>query len=233
MWPQQVKAEALAACGRSCSVCHKFCGTNIELHHIHPEAEGGNSTLENCIPLCFDCHADVGHYNVRHPKGTKYSMQELIRHRDRWFKVQSELARAELAVGAAPVSVRNPTEVYERQLVRFMGFVWRQAFPGRPNYESFPPDERETCWMLILPATFTLYVESIEDPGVTFVIPGVKKLHLVLDAEKYKLNQHLVMNDAVVSGRVFPRDNAHHHGDALLEVNSIQRARGMIHSAPM
>lgn len=224
MWPQQVKADALVACGRSCCICHEFCGTNIELHHIDAEADGGSSTIANCIPLCFDCHADVGHYNVRHPKGTKYSRQELIGHRDKWFAVQSALASAERAIINDPRRIKTPTEVYERQLTQFRGFVWRQAFPGRPNYEAFPPDEKETCWMLILPEAFTLFVASFEDADVTIAIPDVKMLHLVLNAQQYQLHRNLVMHDAVVTGRVLPRSTGHHHGDALLDVTSIECA---------
>lgn len=43
-------------------------------------------TYDNCIPLCFDCHADVGNYNSKHPKGNKYSSNELKLHRDKWYK---------------------------------------------------------------------------------------------------------------------------------------------------
>ena len=32
----------------------------MELHHIKQVAYGGEDTFENCIPLCFDCHADMG-----------------------------------------------------------------------------------------------------------------------------------------------------------------------------
>jgi hypothetical protein len=65
--------------------CHKFCGTKIELHHIVPEHEGGLSTLDNAIPLCFDCHADVQHYNAQHPRGRKFTGSELRAHRDAWY----------------------------------------------------------------------------------------------------------------------------------------------------
>lgn len=30
----KIQAEALAACERRCCICHKFCGTKMELHHI-------------------------------------------------------------------------------------------------------------------------------------------------------------------------------------------------------
>ena len=80
----EVKIEALVACGRCCSICHKFCGIKIECHHVIQEANSGANVLENCIPLCFDCHADMLAYDDKHPKGTKYRPAELKLHRDRW-----------------------------------------------------------------------------------------------------------------------------------------------------
>jgi hypothetical protein len=77
--------KILVACGRSCCICHRFCGTKIELHHIVPEAQNGPNTEENCIPVCFDCHAEVEHYNPKHPKGRKFTPNELKGHRDKWF----------------------------------------------------------------------------------------------------------------------------------------------------
>lgn len=73
------------ACGRCCSICHKFCGIKIECHHIIQESNGGQNTTDNCIPLCFDCHADMLAYDPKHPKGTKYSPEELKMHRNNWF----------------------------------------------------------------------------------------------------------------------------------------------------
>ncbi len=81
-----VTEDALVACGRHCCVCHKFCGTKIELHHIIQTKDDGEDTFDNCIPLCFDCHADVKSYNPKHPKGKKFTESELKRHRDNWYK---------------------------------------------------------------------------------------------------------------------------------------------------
>jgi len=58
----------------------------MEVHHITPQKDGGEDTFENAIPLCFDCHAEVGAYNTCHPKGVKFSKTELKRHRDNWYK---------------------------------------------------------------------------------------------------------------------------------------------------
>ncbi len=85
-FPPKVKEDALVACGRCCCLCHRFCGLKIEIHHIKPRASGGPDTFENAIPLCFDCHADMRTYDPKHPKGTKYSENELTRFRNDWFE---------------------------------------------------------------------------------------------------------------------------------------------------
>lgn len=36
--------------------------------------------------LCSRCHEEAGHYNSRHPLGTKYSPTELRKHRDDWWQ---------------------------------------------------------------------------------------------------------------------------------------------------
>ena len=81
-----VSDEVLVKCGCRCCICHVFCGTKMELHHIKQHADGGEDTAENCIPLCLNCHAEVNAYNPHHPKGKKYTEAELIRHRDNWYK---------------------------------------------------------------------------------------------------------------------------------------------------
>lgn len=85
-----VKEKAYIASARRCCVCKKFAGRNIEVHHIIQAADGGEDTFDNAIPLCFDCHAEAGHYNPRHPKGAKYTPNELRVHRDKWYKVVAE-----------------------------------------------------------------------------------------------------------------------------------------------
>ncbi len=84
-WSREVKETVLVKCGRHCCICHKFCGLKMELHHIKLKSEGGMEDEDNCIPLCFDCHADQSSYDKKHPKGTKYSEKELKMHRDKWY----------------------------------------------------------------------------------------------------------------------------------------------------
>lgn len=83
---EEIKIKAMIACGRCCCVCHKFCGNNMEVHHIKARAEGGQDIYENAIPLCFNCHAEVRQYDPKHPKGIKFTEKELIMHRDEWYR---------------------------------------------------------------------------------------------------------------------------------------------------
>jgi 5-methylcytosine-specific restriction endonuclease McrA len=81
---KEVRTEALVAAARHCCVCHRYKGVKVEVHHVVPAAKGGADTADNAITLCFDCHADAGHYNPEHPRGTKFSVEELRSSRDLW-----------------------------------------------------------------------------------------------------------------------------------------------------
>src|SRR6266540_1761061 len=85
-FPPRVREKALVASARHCCVCHRYKGVRVEVHHIVPEVNGGANTLDNAITLCFDCHADAGHYSILHPRGTKFSSNELKLARDVWHK---------------------------------------------------------------------------------------------------------------------------------------------------
>ena len=62
-------SELLVACHRRCCICHRYCGIKIELHHIEPRGDGGVDAIDNAIPVCFECHAEIQLYNDSHPRG--------------------------------------------------------------------------------------------------------------------------------------------------------------------
>lgn len=78
-------AELLARCHRSCCICHRFCGVKIETDHIEPAAAGGGDEIENAIPVCFNCHAEIHSYNDAHPRGRKFTSDELRLHKQQWI----------------------------------------------------------------------------------------------------------------------------------------------------
>jgi hypothetical protein len=80
----ETRTTALVAAARHCCVCRRYKGVKVEVHHIVPLSKGGTDSADNAIVLCFDCHADAGHYNPKHPRGTKFSPEELRLARDLW-----------------------------------------------------------------------------------------------------------------------------------------------------
>jgi hypothetical protein len=73
----KLQIKLLLWCDRHCCFCKKACGVNIEVHHIIPPENGGSNEEDNAIPLCFDCHSHVGHYNNQAPRGLKIKPGEL------------------------------------------------------------------------------------------------------------------------------------------------------------
>jgi hypothetical protein len=57
---------------------------DIEIAHL-PGFEQSSDTNDG-IPLCFDCHARIGHYNRRHPRGNKYDAAELRARREQVYE---------------------------------------------------------------------------------------------------------------------------------------------------
>ena len=146
-FPNEVKIKALVACGRRCCICHKFCGNNMEIHHIRHHAEGGNDTFENAIPLCFDCHAEVGQYDPKHPKGTKFSDKELIGHRDNWYqKVREESVSEKKGKLLEPIKVYITNDSEPTHLIKVSTgkelFVYAENASAIDYDYDEPEDER-------------------------------------------------------------------------------------------
>ena len=99
--------KLLAHCHRRCCVCHRFCGSKVELDHMLPKADGGPDDINNAIPLCFECHAEVHAYNDKHPRGRRFQPSELKLHRDQWLafcdKNPQALATLPVDVGVGPL----------------------------------------------------------------------------------------------------------------------------------
>lgn len=104
---ENVKFDVLVKCKRYCCHCHKFCGNNIEVHHIKQRRDGGKDTMENAIPLCFNCHAIIGAYSAKHPKGNKYSNTEIKKIRDEWYKLAENLSRNAILISETDKSLLN------------------------------------------------------------------------------------------------------------------------------
>lgn len=92
-FPSKVKEDVLITCKRYCCYCERYKGRDIEVHHIVQEADGGANDFDNAIPLCFDCHSEIGSYNTHHPKGNRFTPGELKRIRDEFYEKIKSIPR--------------------------------------------------------------------------------------------------------------------------------------------
>jgi len=117
--PAEVE-ELLIGCHRRCCVCHRFCGVKMEIDHIEPATGDDSGHISNAIPLCFECHAEVHHYNPQHPKGRRFAPSELRGHRNQWQRLCAD--RPEMFVHALPAPEAGSLERLLSEL-EFNGFL--------------------------------------------------------------------------------------------------------------
>lgn len=170
-FPQQVKEEVMILCARHCCLCENPKGLKMEVHHIVHRSEGGDDTLANAIPLCFDCHADMRSYDSKHPKGLKYSRNELIRRRDDWYaKVKSN--------GIRPASPGNSAETDQKvleHLVKVLPWNGSISFIKQNNFAGFSFD----CDRLL---DFGYFRDACENPFFRFTDQELESLRSQLVA---------------------------------------------------
>ncbi len=62
----------------------------MELAHIKQRADSHDDNIDNAIPVCFECHAEIGLYDPRHPRGRRFNFDELRLHREQWLRICGE-----------------------------------------------------------------------------------------------------------------------------------------------
>jgi hypothetical protein len=180
-FPPKVKEDALVACNRHCCLCHKYCGLKIELHHIQQKSEGGEDTLENCIPLCFDCHGDMRSYDHKHPKGTKYTPSELKRHRDNWYE-----------------KVKNsPSPTYSTEHLSLDKRVFLSILELLPyDWIIRVLDRSQLCvpFPSSIFSEFDRFVIEMDDPSMEFIDTDLEGMRVVLRENVQELADFLAKN---------------------------------------
>jgi hypothetical protein len=131
-FPEADVRKLLVECHRRCCVCHKFCGVKIELDHIQPRGQGGADTIDNAIAVCFECHAEIHLYNPQHPKGRRFTPEELRHHRDQWL----EICRTRPEILTDPARAPNPG--YIERLIHELDFDKRVAVELNPERMGCP-----------------------------------------------------------------------------------------------
>lgn len=81
---EEDKIKRLLWCDRHCCLCRKSCDIDIEVAHLPGKENSDN--IDDGIPVCSYCHIKMNAYDPKHPKGTKYKIEELIRRREQIYE---------------------------------------------------------------------------------------------------------------------------------------------------
>lgn len=72
----RTKQEARGLSSGYCCICHQQIVKRF--HHLIPYEEGGDSSIDNCVPICVNCHSYV--------HNTGYNRDEIKILRDSWYR---------------------------------------------------------------------------------------------------------------------------------------------------
>ncbi len=148
----------LVACHRRCCICHKHAGVKIEIDHIEPASEGGPGLIDNAIPVCFDCHAEIHLYNPAHPKGRRFRASEIRAHKQQWLGLCQ--SHPEMFVLAQPPPEAGSLE----RLVSELQFNLHVASTVRTPEDVAAPYEVARFRRAIADGTFVWLTESVRNP---------------------------------------------------------------------
>lgn len=84
---EETRAKLFLWCSRHCCFCGRACTTNMEIHHV--DGNHSNNDEDNLIPVCFDCHGELGSYNAAHPRGSKYRELEIKSRREQVYELHT------------------------------------------------------------------------------------------------------------------------------------------------
>lgn len=86
-FPPSVRRKCLLWCARHCCLCGKNCGLDIELHHLEENLPPREvNRIDNAMPVCYDCHADLERSKANSPRGSKYNIVELKARREQVYE---------------------------------------------------------------------------------------------------------------------------------------------------
>ena len=161
----------------------------MELHHIKQKAAGGSETFDNAIPLCFDCHAEAGHYNIDHPKGLKFSSAELQGHRDRWYRKMT--TNDQPSAPPAYIDVDRNTFTRFKDLLPLYCITFLRGHNFAFSFDASYID------------AISSLVEASSDPSFEFLDPILEALRIDVVNQTSKFVSTSSTNCFITSGRFY------------------------------
>lgn len=111
---------------------------------------------------------------------------------------------------------------FDPAFVELLGTVETQTFPGPPGYESIKQgDEMEPGWYLRLKEPVTVEANK---PATTLgwqTEKHVRVLQMAIDWDQTRESKLAVGKTIKVKGKLFNRQNGHHHSRVLIDVSEL------------
>ena len=114
---------------------------------------------------------------------------------------------------------------FDPATVELIGTVETQTFPGPPSYESIDRgDEIERGWYLRLKEAVTVEANSPTTDLGWKTEKHVRVLHMAVDWQRIPEKRLAVGKVVRVKGKLFNRQNGHHHSRVLIDVGELREA---------
>lgn len=167
-----LKKKVRARAKFRCCVCRQPHGIDVEIHHIVPQADGGEDTEDNAAPLCPNCHSGYG----ANPEKRKI-IREM---RDDWYKhcSQPSVEMAKIVEISEDIKNLATKEDIERLAVR--NNISPQETHGVSSMQNFSRDARYsfTCDDFIHPLIVRELLGWVSDRGQTIVSIDISNANL-------------------------------------------------------
>lgn len=121
---ERTRLEAMQQSAFRCCVCH---AAFVEVHHIVPQAAGGDDTLKNAAPLCARCHDLYG--------GNPDKRKQIRQMRDSWWQ-EIEVRRASLKEHELSRLVPTPDETGGEERLRTRPAILYHLVFAEENFEQ-------------------------------------------------------------------------------------------------
>ena len=126
-------------------------------------------------------------------------------------------------ISAFVLTVQAEDCLIDGNKVELTGKIWRETFPGPPNYKSIEDgDKPQTYWILTTEEPHCGKAYSMESGNVYKLNGSFNRFQLVLSGKEYEKNQSLVFNRATVKGQLFSAYTGHHKTKMLIKVEELQ-----------
>lgn len=209
-FPREEVDDLLVKCHRRCCIYHRFCGTKIETDHIEQRAQTQNDSIDNAIPVCFECHAEIHSYNDEHPRGRKFRPQELLMHKEQWLKICTE--KPEVILSAAWDGDVGPLQALmdELEFNKMVAECSKEPKPGESRRGALFQDSQ--------------FLRAIQEGMISILQESLKQSILKVYATISRANQHIL---AEVN-----QDEKTRQGESMINArNAITEAASLIDPA--